>query len=108
MAKGFNPMQQIKSLQQKMAKMQEDLAGKTVESSVGGGMVTALANGRQELLKITIDRQVVDPEDVEMLQDLIVAAVNDVLQRSRELAAADMQNLTGGLNIPGLNLPGLF
>ncbi|OIP94957.1 MAG: YbaB/EbfC family nucleoid-associated protein [Syntrophobacteraceae bacterium CG2_30_61_12] len=108
MAKGFNPMQQIKSLQQKMAKMQEDLAGKTVESSVGGGMVTALANGRQELLKITIDRQVVDPEDVEMLQDLIVAAVNDVLQRSRELAAADMQSLTGGLNIPGLNLPGLF
>lgn len=108
MAKGFNPMQQMKVLQQKMTKIQEELRTKTVESSSGGGMVTATANGHQELLKITVDPKVVDPEDVEMLEDLVVAAVNDVLRKSKELAAGEMGKLTGGLNIPGLNLPGLF
>jgi DNA-binding YbaB/EbfC family protein len=91
-----------------MAKMQEDLASKTVEASAGGGMVTVVVNGRQEVLSIKIDRQVVDPEDVEMLQDLVVAAVNDGLRRAQEMAAAEMGKLAGGLNIPGLNIPGLF
>jgi hypothetical protein len=108
MAKGFNPLQQVKVLQEKMAKMQEDLALKTVEASAGGGMVTVMVNGRQEVLSIKIDRQVVDPEDIEMLQDLIVAAVNDGLRRAQEMAAAEMGKLAGGLNIPGLNIPGLF
>jgi nucleoid-associated protein EbfC len=71
MAKGFNPMQQVKELQDKMTRMQEDLATMTVESSAGGGMVTVVVNGRQEVVSIKIDRQVVDPEDMEMLQDLV-------------------------------------
>ena len=108
MAKGFNPMQQIKVLQDKMAKIQEELATKTVESSAGGGMVTAVMNGRQELVSLKLEPQIVDPEDIEMLQDRIVAAVNDALRKAQELAASDMGKLAGGLNIPGLKLPGLF
>jgi|SRR5512137_609843 nucleoid-associated protein EbfC len=108
MTKGFNPMQQIKVLQEKMAKIQEELATKTVESSAGGGMVTAVMNGRQELVSLKLEPQVVDPQDIEMLQDLIVAAVNDALRKAQELAASDMGKLAGGLNIPGLKLPGLF
>jgi nucleoid-associated protein EbfC len=108
MMKGFNPMQQVKMLQEKMAKIQEELSLKTVESSSGGGMVTAVANGRQELVQLKIDRQVVDPEDVEMLQDLVLAAVNDALRKAQELAAGEMSKVAGGLNIPGLKIPGLF
>ena len=108
MVKGFNPLQQVKALQEKMAKMQADLALRTVEGSAGGGMVVATVNGKQELLDIRIDPQVVDPEDVEMLQDLIAAAVNDGLRKAQELASSEMGKLAGGLNIPGLNIPGLF
>ena len=108
MAKGFNPMQQVKALQDKMAKVQEELAQKTVESTAGGGMVTVVANGRQEVVSLKIDPQVVDPQDIEMLQDLVVAAVNDALRKSQELAADEMGKLAGGINIPGLKLPGLF
>ncbi|MCE5334988.1 MAG: YbaB/EbfC family nucleoid-associated protein [Desulfobacteraceae bacterium] len=108
MAKGFNPLQQVKALQEKMARIQEELALKTVEASAGGGMVAVVVNGKQEVLGIKIDRQVVDPEDVEMLQDLVVAAVNDGLRKAQELAASEMGKLAGGLNIPGLNIPGLF
>jgi len=107
MVKGFNPMQQVKMLQEKMAKIQEELSLKTVESSSGGGMVTAVVNGRQELVQLKIDRQVIDPEDVEMLQDLVLAAVNDGLRKSQELAAGEMTKVAGGLNIPGLKIPGL-
>jgi nucleoid-associated protein EbfC len=108
MAKGFNPMQQVKALQDQMVKMQEELATKEVEASAGGGMVVATVNGRQELLGIKIDPQVVDPTDVEMLEDLVVAAVNDALRKSQELAAGEMGKIAGGLNIPGLKMPGLF
>jgi nucleoid-associated protein EbfC len=108
MVKGFNPMQQVKDLQDKMAKIQAELAQKTIESTAGGGMVTAVVNGRQELVSLKIERQVVDPEDVEMLQDLIVAAVNDAMKKAQELAAGEMGKLAGGLNIPGLKIPGLF
>ena len=108
MPKGFNPLQQVKALQEKMSKIQEELALKKVEASAGGGMVTVEVSGRQELLSIKIDRQVVDPEDIEMLQDLIVAAVNDGLRRAQEMAASEMGKLAGGINIPGLNIPGLF
>lgn len=107
MVKGFNPMQQVKMLQEKMTKIQEELSLKTVESSSGGGMVTAVVNGRQELVQLKIDPQVIDPEDVEMLQDLVLAAVNDALRKSQELAAGEMTKVAGGLNIPGLKIPGL-
>ncbi len=108
MVKGFNPMQQVKDLQDKMAKMQEELAGRTIEASAGGGMVYVVVNGRQEVLSVKIEPQVVDPQDIEMLQDLIVAAVNDGLRKSQEMAAQEMASIAGGLNIPGLKIPGLF
>lgn len=108
MMKGFNPMQQVKALQEKMVRVQEELASKTVETTAGGGMVTVVFNGRQELLSLKIDPQVIDPEDVDMLQDLVLAAVNDGIRRSQEMAAGEMSKLAGGLNIPGLKMPGLF
>jgi DNA-binding YbaB/EbfC family protein len=110
MTKGFGDMmRQAKVLQDRIARMQEELGGQTVESSVGGGMVVAKANGRQELLSIALEPEVVDPDDIEMLQDLIVAAVNDVLKKSQEMAAAEMSKLTGGLQLPGgMKMPGLF
>ncbi|UCG11822.1 MAG: YbaB/EbfC family nucleoid-associated protein [Deltaproteobacteria bacterium] len=109
MAKGLGDMmRQAKVLQEKMAKMQEELGEKVVESSVGGGMVQAKANGRQELLSIELEPEVVDPEDIDMLQDLIVAAVNDALRKSQEMVAEEMSKLTGGLKVPGMKIPGLF
>ena len=109
MAKGFGDMmKQARVLQEKMAKMQEELGDKIVESSVGGGMVVAKANGRQELLSIDLEPEVVDPDDIEMLQDLIVAAVNDALKRAQEMAAEEMSKLTGGLKLPGgMKMPGI-
>ena len=110
MAKGFGDMmRQAKILQEKMAKMQDELGDRVVESSVGGGMVVATANGRQELLSISFEPEVVDPDDIEMLQDLIVAAVNDAMKKSQEMVAEEMSKLTGGLKIPGgMKIPGLF
>jgi hypothetical protein len=110
MTKGFGDMmRQARVLQEKMAKMQEELGDKVVESSVGGGMVIAKASGRQELLSIELEPEVVDPDDIEMLQDLIVAAVNDALKRAQEMAAEEMSKLTGGIKLPGgMKMPGLF
>lgn len=95
-------MRQAQALQERMAKLQEEAAKKTVEASSGGGMVTAKVSGRQQLLSLTIDPEVVKSGDVEMLQDLIVAAVNEGLRKSQELMAEEMKGMTGGLNIPGL------
>lgn len=107
--KGFNPLQQLKNFQKRLAEVQEELSQRTVEASSGGGMVTAVANGRQEIVKIRIDRQVVDPEDVEMLEDLITAAVNEALKRSQQMMAEEIGKLAGGVNLPpGFSLPGLF
>ena len=97
-----NMMKQAQQLQSKMAKLQEELAEKTVETSSGGGMVKVVANGRQQLVSIQIEQEVVDPDDVEMLQDLILAAVNDALTKAQDMVAGEMNKLTGGLNIPGL------
>ena len=97
-----NMMKQAQKLQAKMLKLQEELAEKTVETSAGGGMVKVVANGKQQIVAIQIEKEVVDPEDVDMLQDLILAAVNDALQKSQEMVSAEMSKLTGGLNIPGL------
>jgi DNA-binding YbaB/EbfC family protein len=95
-------MKQAQQLQSKMLKLQEEMADKTVETTSGGGMVKVVANGRQQVLSIQIEKEVVDPDDVEMLQDLILAAVNDALIKSQEMATQEMSKLTGGLNIPGL------
>ena len=85
-----------------MEEMQKQLEQTEVEASAGGGAVTVKANGKKEIISITIDEMVVDPEDVEMLQDLILAAVNEALRSAEELAAQEMNKLTGGMNIPGL------
>ena len=97
-----NMIKQAQKLQAKMMRMQEELADKTVETTAGGGMVTVVANGKQQVVSIQIEKEVVDPDDVEMLQDLVLAAVNDALTKSQEMASAEMSKLTGGLNIPGL------
>ena len=97
-----NMMKEAQKLQARMLKMQEELAEKTVESAVGGGMIKVVANGRNQVVAIRIEKEVVNPEDVEMLQDLILAAVNDALSKSQEMVAAQMSKLTGGLNLPGL------
>ncbi|MFP3999979.1 MAG: YbaB/EbfC family nucleoid-associated protein [Desulfobacterales bacterium] len=95
-------MKQAQQLQNKMNKLQEEMADKTVEATAGGGMVKVVANGKQQIVSISIEKEVVDPEDVEMLQDLIVASVNEALTRSQEMVSEEMNKLTGGMNIPGL------
>lgn len=99
-------MKQAQQFQNKIAKLQDELGEQTVEASAGGGMVSAMVNGRQELLSITIDPEVIDPEDVEMLQDLIIAAVNDALSKAKNMVTDEMAKVTNGLNIPGM--PGVF
>jgi len=96
-------LKQAQKFQSKMAELQEELNERTVEASAGGGMVTAVANGKQDVISITIDPEVVDPEDVEMLQDLILAAVNDALNRAKEMTNEEMGKLTKGMNIPGIS-----
>ncbi len=99
-------MKQAQKFQSKMAKLQEELGDKTMEASAGGGMVSVVANGKQELISIKIDREVVDPEDIEMLQDLVLAAANDALTRAKDMMNDEMGKLTKGMNIPGM--PGLM
>lgn len=97
-----NIMKQAQQLQSKMAKMQDELAEKTVEATSGGGMITVVATGKQQISSIKIEKEVVDPDDVDMLQDLVLAAVNDALTKSQEMVSSEMGKLTGGLNIPGM------
>ncbi len=114
MAKGFNSrgmggmgggnmnnmIRQAQKMQQDMLKAQEELESKTYEAAAGGGVVSAAVSGKKELVSVTIDPEAVDPDDVEMLQDLIVAAVNEALRKASEDAASQMSRLTGGLNLP--------
>lgn len=95
-------LRQAQQMQNKMANLQEELAQKSVEGSSGGGMVRVVANGRQEILSVSLEKSVIDPNDAEMLQDLITAAVNDALRNARSLAEREMAAITGGLKIPGL------
>ncbi len=97
-----NMMKQAQKLQEKMLKLQEELGEKTVEASSGGGMVRVMANGKQQIISINIEKEVVDPDDIEMLQDLILAAANDALTKSQKMVSGEMGKLTGGLSIPGL------
>jgi hypothetical protein len=100
---GMNDMiRQAQVMQKKMAKMQEELAGKEVEASSGGGMVVVKANGNREVLEIKIDPTVADSNEVEMLQDLVLAAVNEALNKAKAMVDEEMSQITGGLNIPGL------
>ena len=103
MAKGMGElMKQMQAMQAKMEQMQEELAEKRIEASSGGGMVKVVANGKQEILEIKIDPEVVDPEDVEMLEELVLAAVNQAKDKASELQMQGLSGLTGGLKIPGL------
>ena len=114
MAKGFNGrgmggmgggnmnsmIRQAQKMQQDMMKAQEELESKTYEAQAGGGVVSAVVSGKKELVSVTIDPEAVDPDDVEMLQDLIVAAVNEALRKASDDAASQMSKLTGGLGLP--------
>ncbi len=108
MAKGMaGMMKQAQKLQAKLASVQEELGQKEVEGSAGGGMVVVKANGHQEVLGIKIDPEVVDPEDVEMLEDLILAAIQQAREKAQQLSEQEMQKATAGLIPPGMNVPGL-
>ena len=103
MSKGLAQiMKQAQMMQQRMAKLQEEAAEKTAEATVGGGAVAVVVNGKNQILSLTIKKEAVDPEDVEMLQDLIMAAVNEALKQVQAQMAVEMGKVTGGLSIPGL------
>jgi len=103
MYKGMgNILKQAKVMQEKIADIQKELANKTIEFASGGGMVNVTINGRQEIVSIRIDPSVINPNDVDMLQDLIAAAVNGAIKRSQEMMSEEMEKVTTGLNIPGL------
>ena len=103
--KGFgNMMKEAQKLQAQMEKMQEEVAKKTVEATAGGGMVTVQANGKQELIAIKIDAEVINKDDAQMLEDLVLAACNEALRKSRELVQQELGKITGGLKIPGLGM----
>jgi nucleoid-associated protein EbfC len=97
-----NLQKMAQQMQQEMLRIQTELEATTVDGSAGGGVVAATVTGKQELVSVTIDPSVVDPEDVDMLQDLVIAAVNDALRASRELAEQKMSAVTGGLRLPGM------
>ena len=97
-----NIMKQAKKIQEKIASMQAELESRTVEATAGGGMVTVVVNGKFEILSMKIEREVINPEDADMLQDLIMAAVNEGIRKAQEMASAEMSKITGGFNIPGL------
>ena len=96
-------LKQAQKMQEQMARVQDELANKTVEATAGGGMVTVTANGRQEILAVKISPEVINPEDSAMLEDLVTAAVNEALRSARELLQEEMTKITGGLRIPGLS-----
>lgn len=95
-------LKQAQKLQSQVSQIQEELSERRIEASAGGGMVVAIVNGRQELISLRIDPQVVDPADIEMLEDLVVAAVSDAMGRASEMAAEEMKKLTGGVSLPGI------
>ena len=102
-------MRQAQKLQEEMMKAQEEAKKKTAEATAGGGMVTVVASGAGNIVSIKIEKDVVNPDDVEMLQDLILAASNEAIRRAQEMVSGEMSKLTGGLNIPGMgDLGGMF
>jgi DNA-binding YbaB/EbfC family protein len=105
MGLNMNFLKQAQELQEKIKKMQEELAGKQAGGSSGGDMVRATVNGKHEVIEIKVSKEVVSPDDVEMLEDLVVAAVNDAMHKMDEIIKMEMAKITGGLNIPGLEVP---
>jgi DNA-binding YbaB/EbfC family protein len=105
MGMNMNFLKQAQELQEKMKKMQEDLVNKQASGSSGGDMVKATVNGKHELVNISVAKEVVNPEDIEMLEDLIVAAVTDAMHKMDEVIKSEMAKVTGGLSIPGLEVP---
>jgi nucleoid-associated protein EbfC len=99
-----NIMKQAKKMQERMGKLQQELETRTIEAQAGGGMVKVVVNGKFEIVSLQIEKDVVNPEDIEMLQDLIVAAVNEGIRKAQEMASGEMAKITGGLNIPGLGM----
>ena len=97
-----NIMKQAQQMQRRMAQLQTELEERRIEATSGGGMVKAVVSGKQQLISLTIDPKAVDPEDVEMLQDLVMAALSEALKQSQKLAEEEMGKITGGMNIPGL------
>ena len=95
-------MKQAQQMQSKMEEAKKELANKTVEASAGGGMVNVVANGNQEIVEIDINPDAVDPDDVEMLEDLVVAACNEAMRKVEEMTSKEMSKVTGGMNIPGM------
>lgn len=95
-------MKQAKKMQERMGQLQKELETKTVEADAGGGMVRVVVNGKYEIVSLKIEKEVVNPEDIEMLQDLIIAVVNEGIRKAQEMSASEMSKITGGLNIPGL------
>ena len=107
MAKGFGDiMKQAQKLQKQMLEIQKEIGEKTVEGSSGGGMVKVTANGRQEILEVKIDPEVVDPEDIELLEDLVLAAVNNAMEKAKDVMEEEMDKLLPG-NLGNINIPGL-
>jgi hypothetical protein len=101
--KGIGKMlKQAQRIQSDMLRLQQELADKTVEAASGGGMVKVIANGKQQIVSLSIEKEVIDPNEVEMLQDLILAAVNEALTKSQEMVSSEMSKITGGVNIPGI------
>jgi len=100
--KGMNFMKQAKEMMAKVEKMKADISQMTAEATVGGGMVTVVARGDHKIVSIKIDPEVIDADDVEMLQDLVLSAINEALRKIQDHTQAEMSKLTGGLNIPGL------
>jgi len=99
-----NIMKQAKKMQERMGKLQQELETRTIEAQAGGGMVKVVVNGKFEIVSLQIEKDVVNPEDIEMLQDLIVAAVNEGIRKAQEMASQEMAKITGGLNIPGMGM----
>ncbi len=97
-----NIMKQAKKIQERIAKIQEEMETRTVDASSGGGMVSVVINGKNELLSLKIEKEVVNPDDVDMLQDLIMAAVNEGMRKAQEMVASEMAKVTGGFNLPGM------
>ncbi|KZE72086.1 nucleoid-associated protein [Paenibacillus elgii] len=95
-------MKQVKKMQEQMLKAQEDLANRTIEGTSGGGVVSVTVNGQKKVTAVVIKPEAVDPDDVEMLQDLVLSAINDAMTKAEEMAGKEMSKLTGGMNIPGL------
>ena len=101
-------VKEMQRIQKKLEETQKQLEEKTVTVQVGGGMVTVTANGRQEIISIQIENELINPEEKEMLEDLVVTGVNEALKRAKEMVEEELTKITGGLKFPGLNLPGFF